>query len=433
MRDLDESDRTKSARKVPIYGGTFKTYEQWPRPKSIGRDMGTLLYLIDDPTIRKTMMGAGDFWFNEMTEDPCHGTGPVMNDDVTDLRGAISEFTGSVPNGKAITFSTEDVQSAISLLSRRNPRHMVREYLLALKWDGVSRLPGIFSMLHLDDATRGLQQEYVRRWLVSAVARVIDPGCQVDSVLILRGPEGRQKSRLFERLGHPWFGRVSSALGARDAVEQMKRSWILELDELEPVLRSTTDSSTIKAFITRNIDDYVPKWERSSIKVKRSSVFCGTTNELAFLSEGTGFRRWWVVDVPEDMLEIGWFNDNRDQLWAEAVSRYHGSTGCLPCKTLGAPDRCEEHRWWLSRSLENVQREDVERHRLEDPWLEQIRSFVESKPAMEVFMTSDLLLDALKLPAHAQHAGSSRRLATIMQAMGYVHHRTASTKGWRKK
>ena len=60
-------------------------------------------------------------------------------------------------------------------------------------WDKVPRLENwLQTYLTVEDS------EYVRaigpRYLISIVARIYDPGCKVDHVLILEGPQGKQKS-----------------------------------------------------------------------------------------------------------------------------------------------------------------------------------------------------------------------------------------------
>src|SRR5262249_19481581 len=89
--------------------------------------------------------------------------------------------------------SMGDVVRAVQKAARRNSFHPVRDYLESLHWDGVPRTETwLQTYFHVEDS------EYVRavgpRVLISAVARIFEPGCKVDNSIILEGPQGLQKS-----------------------------------------------------------------------------------------------------------------------------------------------------------------------------------------------------------------------------------------------
>ena len=83
-----------------------------------------------------------------------------------------------------------DVGRAVQAAARANVFHPVRDFFDALVWDGTTRLDTwLPTYLHADDT------EYARavgpRFLISAVARIYRPGCKVDHVLVLEGPQGK--------------------------------------------------------------------------------------------------------------------------------------------------------------------------------------------------------------------------------------------------
>ena len=106
------------------------------------------------------------------------------------------------------------VAEAVQTVAHENAFHPVREYLDGLKWDGIPRIDNwLRTYLGSDDS------EFVRavgpRWLVSAVARIVKPGSQVDSVLLLEGPQGIQKSSALRALaGEEWFADHIADLGS---------------------------------------------------------------------------------------------------------------------------------------------------------------------------------------------------------------------------
>jgi hypothetical protein len=246
--------------------------------------------------------GPGDWRLNLMTDEVEYTvTTPageekktLASEDYTQLRENLEQVL--TDEGKRLKFAELEVRLAARSIAKRNAYSPVVDYLEGLQHDGTDRLPGLAKALGLDERTQGLEVTFLHRWLIAAVARAYRPGCQVDTVLVLQGSEGQFKSRLFEDLGGAWFVRMSAELGTRDAVETMRRAWIVELDELDAIKRSR-EFSTVKAAITRPDDDYVPKWIRESQKVKRRSVLGGTVNDVEHLGDEEGLRRFWVVAV----------------------------------------------------------------------------------------------------------------------------------------
>jgi hypothetical protein len=68
--------------------------------------------------------------------------------------------------------------------------------------------------------------------MISAVARIMRPGAKVDHMLILEGPHGAKKSSALEVLaGEPWFTDELAEIGSKDAAQQMRGIWIIEIAE----------------------------------------------------------------------------------------------------------------------------------------------------------------------------------------------------------
>jgi predicted P-loop ATPase len=151
--------------------------------------------------------------------------------------------------------------------------HPVRDYLHALKWDRASRVDTwLIRYLGVMDCP------YVRavgsRFLISAVARVEQPGCKVDQVLILEGPQGILKSSPLQALADPWFADRISNLGSKDTAMEMTGVWLVEMAELDALLRGTL--SATKSFITRCHDRFPPPYGRHVVDRARQCVFAGT-------------------------------------------------------------------------------------------------------------------------------------------------------------
>ena len=62
------------------------------------------------------------------------------------------------------------------------------------------------------------------RYLISAVARIYRPGCKVDHMLVLEGPQGKQKSEALRTLAvnDAWFTDRLSHVASKDAAQETR-------------------------------------------------------------------------------------------------------------------------------------------------------------------------------------------------------------------
>lgn len=241
------------------------------------------------------------------------------------------------------------VARAVSVVARERTCHPVRDYLNGLQWDGRRRLanaPQLYFGVPEEDWLSGV---FFELWTTSAIARVMQPGCKADHVLILEGRQGIGKSRALSILGGPWFRDELPEIGSKDAALQMKGTWILELAELDALSRA--EVSRIKAFLTRSKDSYRPPYERNVVDVPRQCVIAGTVNASEYLRDETGNRRFWPVACHAVDLEA--LKRDRDQLWAEAVVRYQGESpwwltneAHIQAAAAAQADRVVSDAWW---------------------------------------------------------------------------------------
>lgn len=210
------------------------------------------------------------------------------------------------------------IDDALQEVTQDNKFHPVRQYLTGLTWDGECRVDTLFI-----DYIGAEDTEYIkavtRKWMCGAVARVMEPGVKFDTAIVLYGSQGLGKSLILERLGRKWFNNSLVDIKTKDALEQIQGSWINELAELAPTYKN--DNEIVKAFISRTSDRFRSPYGRRTEEYPRQCVFAGSTNNLMFLKDRTGNRRFWPItgnkdrktknswDIPPDII---------DQLWAEA-------------------------------------------------------------------------------------------------------------------
>lgn len=310
----------------------------------------------------------------------------ITDEDVTRCVAWLEE-TYSAP------FSYDLVFKAIQAVAVSAAFDPVRVYLESIQWDGKVRIDDwLAKIMGAEDST--WTRAVGKAWLISAVARTFQPGCQADHVLVLEGPQGRGKSKALRTLGGEWFTDDLPDMHSKDASQAVGAAWIVELAELAATRRS--DQESIKAFITRTVDRFRPPWGRTVVEAPRRCVFAASTNNTEWLQDETGGRRYWPVTIGEDQARIDLLAKYRDQLWAEAVVRYRA----------GEP-------WHLVEAdLIGRAQQQQETRRILDPWEQKIEDFLRNRDEV----TSQELLDMLGLDVARQTRGDMMRVGRILAA-----------------
>ena len=277
--------------------------------------------------------------------------------------------------------------------------HPVRKYLESLVWDKVGRLDN-WVTLYLGSEPSELVRIVGAKWLISAAARVYQPGCKADHMLIAEGPQGILKSSAFRALATPWFTDDIADLGSKDSALATLGAWIIELPELDAMSRA--ELTRVKAFMSRQTDRFRPPYGRHIIESPRQCVFVGTVNHSEYLRDETGGRRFWPVSCGRIDLES--LKRDRDQLWAEAVARYRNN-----------------EPWWLDTPELNREAEQVQDDRYQaDSWEPVISHYLELQTECT---TTDILEKALKKPTGQWTHGDSIRVGAIMRHLKWSAHR----------
>lgn len=286
------------------------------------------------------------------------------------------------------------VYAAMRKVCKENPFDPLRDYLDGLQWDGAERL-----RTWLSNYCGAERSEYTSevgvRWVISAVARGLRPGCKVDHMLVLEGAQGRRKSTALATLaGAEWFSDSLPQMGSKDASAYLAGKWVVEVGELEAMRR---DVDGIKAFLSRSVERYRPAYGREEVVEPRRCVFAGTTNKSDWQRDETGGRRFWPVKVGE--IDIDALAKDRDQLWAEAVALFRNG-----------------ERWWLTGEAATAAQAEVELRRAEDPW----RSRIELATQGNAEITAKEVLARLEIQERDMTPAMCRRVAAELTAMGWV-------------
>lgn len=292
-------------------------------------------------------------------------------------------------------------QQAVELAAHDTEVHPLREWLSHLEWDGEARLDRWLTY-YIGAEHTPLTRAVGARWCISAVARVMEPGCKADHVLVIEGRQGVGKSTALRTLvGEDWFTDELSDLGSKDAAMQMRGVWVIELAELDHLSR--TDAGRIKAVISRRSDRFRPPYGERLITAPRECVFAGTVNDSQYLKDDTGNRRFWPV-LAGPSVDLGALAQDREQLWAEAVARYRKRE----------PWHLHEHD--LIASAEEQQ----ERRTSLDPWLDKIDAYVTGRAAVT---TTEILGDCLSKKSGDWTRADEMRAAKCLTGLGFERKR----------
>ena len=228
------------------------------------------------------------------------------------------------------------LEEAVLMVAQRHCFHPQRRRVEARRgqWDGVPRLKTWVRRCCLVedeyDTSDALQRYLARvgKWFIMGLcARVLPtvkvgprivrgPGTKFDVMMILESPQGWGKSTLAATLGGDYFADTGLMIGDKDSYQNIQGIAVYEWGELENLTRS--EVTKVKLFISSPKDRFRASFDKRPRDYPRQVVFVGTTNERTYLTDVTGNRRFWPVQLTRPP-DIEWLRENLDQLMSEAL------------------------------------------------------------------------------------------------------------------
>jgi predicted P-loop ATPase len=235
-------------------------------------------------------------------------------------------------------------------------------------------------------------------FLIAMVARIFEPGCKADYMLVLEGPQGGEKSKACAILAGEYFSdSLPENITSKDARQHLRGKWLIEIAELSAFTKA--DTEPLKAFLTRKDERYRPPYGHNDVLEPRQCLFIGTTNKPIYLKDETGGRRFWPIRCGE--IKVEKLKNNRDQLFAEAVHRYR-----------------EGEDWWPKPDVERQLIAPEQTDRVEfDPWFEKIADYVVGKS--QIYMLP-LLREGLGFDVSRVDPVHARRAAAVLLQIGWA-------------
>ena len=256
-----------------------------------------------------------------------------------------------------LKFQKTDMQSVLRSLAQKSAYDPIHRYLDGLgvegapilsddEWDQIAVLA-----LGLGDSW---SRKVVQKQLLSAAARVFDPGCKVDYCLILHGQQGSGKSTYFRALaGEHFTDSMGNLDNIKDDLMTMHGAWFSEWSEADQVFVGANKAERIKRFVSTQEDRFRVPYGRTSHAFKRRGILCGTTNRDDWANDPSGNRRFPVLSPPA--IDIDWITENRDRIWSRVVVEFRKGS-----------------RWWFTKEEEAIISQRAAEYAPEDPHAERM-------------------------------------------------------------
>ena len=355
------------------------------------------------------------FGYNEFTNDteflkappwdPLVAVGSTINDiDMISLKVYLSMHHAFEP-------PTGSIGEAIAYEASNYKYHPVRDFINKLVWDKKERL-STWLITGAGAEDNVYVRAVARKVLVAAVARVFNPGCMFQYMLVLEGEQGIGKSWLVSILGGKWFTELNITEEDKDVVEYMRGRWIIEVPEM--VCARKTEVDHLKAFITKTKDRVRLAYRRNATDFHRQSILIGTINpsgDNSYLRDDTGGRRFWPVMCGS--IDINWMKANRDQLIAEAFEVYKSGT---------------EELHLTDPEVLMIAKERQEERQQEDVWTQYIKEYMATLAPGKGFTIGDVGVFALKFKEGQIDRSSQTRIGIILRKMGVPFKREGTHK-----
>lgn len=222
--------------------------------------------------------------------------------------------------------SISNIHAATELALVGSRRDLIRDFVLAQKWDGIERLDK-WGSRHIITEMPVYANEWGRLLMTGLALRITEPGCKFDYVPMLVGPQAIGKSTFFEDLSlfvdHKLYHSCSDvSSGANDSnrtqLQAFASSVVVDLGEGAVFNTNRKNIDALKQLITLTSDDYRRAYDKFPTIAPRGFIFVGTSNRTDQLNDLTGSRRFLMLKTSK-IVKLSY--EDKLQILAEVVEK----------------------------------------------------------------------------------------------------------------
>lgn len=307
----------------------------------------------------------------------------------------------SIDLGIPIKSGKEEVMDICVKLANQNKFNSVVNYLEGCEEKEPIDLDSLAPLI-LGTGTDKLAATFLKKWLISAVARAYQPGCPAQAVVIFLGKQGQGKSSFFRELvPDPELFNEDAIKGGKlndEVIRTAHRVWLAEVAEIDKLFKRSC-ASEIKTFMTLQREWIRPLYAKLPLQLPRHSIMAGTTNQQEFLTDETGNRRYWIIQIMVDMIDIAWLQKYRDNIWSAAVKAYKSG-----------------EIWHLTEEEKREHNDRNKQYQLEHPWQGLIERYVDCLAEVSI---SEILFQVLKMDYAKATRSDQMQVAGILKTLGF--------------
>lgn len=321
---------------------------------------------------------------------------PIQDHDYIPLECYLeSEWRLKVPKNKCA-----DIISTVAQY-KKNTFNPAKEYFDSLSWDGKKRL-NTWLKNYVTDGSQS--DEYLSivgsKFICGLAARAMYPGIKFDTMIILEGEQYAGKSFLSRIMGtihgEEYFLDDFKDIENKDALMKMQGKLVIEFPEISTMRKAEVND--LKAFITRQTDEFRPPYGRNTMVAPRQCVFIGTVNpEGAYFKDMTGNRRYWPVSCRR-RLGLTELKQIMPQLHAEAAHRVKNG-----------------EQLWLTDDQYKIAQLEQNKRVISDLWIDKIEEIISIRNAI----TTDEILSGLGVDNSKRNNMVFGRIQQIMAHLGW--------------
>ena len=285
-------------------------------------------------------------------------------------------------------------------------------------WDGQDYILSMSVSVTVkgDESEQYRFAQYLKKWLVWMVAAWVDPKVVSHVILVLIGEQGSYKTTWFSYLLPPplqqYFRiKTNSSRMTKDDLICLSEYGLVCYEELDTMRPS--ELNQLKAVVTMTAVDERRPYDRYTEHRPHIASFCGTGNNVQFLSDPTGNRRW----LPFEVASIDSPRDhpfNYEGIYAQAYALYQ-----------------QGFRYWFSKAEEEVLKAHNKHFETPHPEQEAISRYFrlpQDNERGDFYTATDILLAVGANPAVRL---TVENIGSAMRALGFMPYRSHGRRGFR--